>query len=216
MSIVVVMTTSGALEYVRSVLSLDQDNPITEHPLNLALRPLLMLAVLGVILGAVNSIFNTHECISFVTGMTTSAVNAGTAWQWLWVLLSCLASISTLLMLAQILPCGQHHVSKAHRALWMAYTCTGVRLADPFLDGEAAKRAIKEWVSGTQNSRQGSMCYSLLSLALHIPILVIAGVPAFAYVTCMQNVAVVLNTVIFRCWPRMFLRQAVHIGINQF
>lgn len=79
MGIVVVTTTSGALEDVRSVLSLDQDNRITEPTLNLALRPLLVLAVLGDILGAASSIFNTHECISCVTGMTTSAVNVGTA-----------------------------------------------------------------------------------------------------------------------------------------
>lgn len=119
-------------------------------------------------------------------------------------------------MLPQILPCEQHHISKSHRALWMAYTCTGARFADPFLDGVAAKRSIKEWVSGSQNSRQWSMCYSLLSLALHIHILVITEVQAFAYVTCMQSVAGALNTMVFGCWPRMFLRQVVHTDINQF
>ena len=216
--IVVVSTTTrplcGVLDFVRSSLSLDEDNPIVDHPLNLVVRPLLMLAVAGVFLGAVNTTFNHHTCISFVTRMTTSAVDASTIWQWLWVVLSGFASTSILLLLVCVLPCGEHHFTpKAHRELWLTYTCAGARLADPRADGAAAKRAIREWAFKVQNTRPLPIWCLLLSLALHVPILCIATVPAFVFVSCRQIVAAVLIAV-SRCWPRIFL--LVVAGMNQF
>ena len=213
--IVVVSTTTGVLDFVRSTLYLEEDNPIIDHVLNLVVTPLLMLAVAGVFLGAVNFTFNHHTCSSFVTRMTTSGVDASTIWQWLWVVLSGFASTSTLLLLVCTLPCGEHHFTpKAHRELWLTYTCASARLADPRADGAAAKRGIREWAFKVQNTRPIPIWCLLLSLVLHVPILCLATVPAFVFVSCRQIVAVVLIATVSRCWPRIFL--LVVAGMNQF
>ena len=167
--------TTGVLAYVRNGVLALTGGLHASHPLALAFRPLLISMVLGILLGVVNSVFSTGDCIDFLTRMTTATVQAESTWQWLWVVLTCCTSVSTGLLLGCLLPCGIVATTKADRTLWVALTCGG--------QGSESKRAIKVWQAKAQDSRALSCYCVLLSWVLHIPVLCVAAIPATGYVS---------------------------------
>ena len=82
---------AGMLAYVRNWVFALTGGLHASHLLALAFRPLLMLMVLGVLLGVIDSAFSTGDCIGFLTRMTTATVQTESTWQWLWVVVHCSA-----------------------------------------------------------------------------------------------------------------------------
>jgi hypothetical protein len=82
---------AGVLAYVRNWVLALTGGLHASHLLALAFRPLLMLMVLGVLLGVIDSAFSTGDCIGFLTRMTTATVQTESTWQWLWVVVHCSA-----------------------------------------------------------------------------------------------------------------------------
>lgn len=186
-------------DYIRSGLRSAPGGVYADHLLACALRPLLMLIPIGLLCLIVNTTSSTGECINPIIQTTIATVQTDSTWQWLWVILSCCASMIATVFLASLQPHRIQCRGEHNQTQWFFLMGNS--------HGSALKQAVEAWRSNLPalGSSSPSAVHHrvLINWLLHLPVLCIAMAPSAGYVSRLHLLGVSDLCADVRCWRQM-------------
>jgi hypothetical protein len=176
-----VVLTTGSVNQALGFVCTGLKSTGDDHILARSMNPLVLLLMNGLLCVIINMIWSRSECIDYIIQTTITTVQTESAWQWLWVILNCSASVITTMLLACLQPSGIDSGAECSQSQWLRLVCTS--------DRASLKQAIVAWRMNMQvldTQIPCSVTRVLISWFLHLPVLCISMAPSAGYVLAMN------------------------------